>query len=202
MSSRFHPFWLSIGGRPTSLALTWAACLLIAVDQIALAQTGTILRPAADRAGLDCGRLREGRPLVYRNPRFGLTMTYPSSFALDPDSIPDSGDTARFWTPDRQATAVVTALRNGLDQSLTDLLHEAKRDVTDNSGGMITYTRIKDNWFVISGFMAGRIFYRRTWLAQGAGVIGNLWIEFPRTMRPCFEDAVTMMSLSFRQVGP
>jgi hypothetical protein len=23
--------------------------------------------------------------------------------------------------------------------------------------------------------MAGRIFYRRTWLAQGAGVIGNLW---------------------------
>jgi hypothetical protein len=73
--------------------------------------------------------------------------------------------------------------------------------VIENSGGAITYTRIKDNWFVVSGFMAGRIFYRRTLLTSGSGVIGTLWIEFPRDMRPCFEGAVTMMSLSFREAG-
>jgi hypothetical protein len=128
-------------------------------------------------------------------------MTHPSSFALDPESVPDNGDTARFWTSDRQATAVVTGTRNGLKQSIAALFDEAKHDVTENSGGVITYTRIKDNWFVVSGFMAGRIFYRRTLLTSGSKIIGSLWIEFPRDMRPCFEEAVTMMSLSFRQAG-
>jgi hypothetical protein len=128
-------------------------------------------------------------------------MTHPSSFALDPESIPKNGDTARFWTSNRQATAVVTGTRNGLKQSIADLFAEAKHDVIENSGGEITYTRIKDNWFMVSGFMAGRIFYRRTLLTTGSTIIGSLWIEFPRNMRPCFEDAVTIMSLSFRQVG-
>jgi hypothetical protein len=49
--------------------------------------------------------------------------------------------------------------------------------------------------------MAGRIFYRRSLLTTGSRIIGSLWIEFPRNIRPCFEDAVTMMSLSFRQAG-
>jgi hypothetical protein len=128
-------------------------------------------------------------------------MNYPASFALDPQSVPENGDTARLWTFDRQATAVVTGTRNGLKQSIADLFDEAKHDVTENSGGEITYTRIRDNWFVVSGFMAGRIFYRRTLLTTGSEIIGSLWIEFPRDMRPCFEDAVTMMSLSFRQAG-
>jgi hypothetical protein len=128
-------------------------------------------------------------------------MIHPSSFALDPGSIPENGDTARFWASDRQATAMVTGTRNGLKQSIADLFAEAQHDVAENSGDAITYTRIKDNWFVVSGFMAGRIFYRRSLLTTGSRIIGSLWIEFPRNIRPCFEDAVTMMSLSFRQAG-
>ena len=100
--------------------------------------------------------------------------------------------------PTASATAVVTGIRNGLGQSLADLLDEATKDVTENSHGTITYTRTRDNWFVISGFIGERIFYRRSFLSDRSRVIGSLWIEFPRTMRPCFEDAVTMMSLSFR----
>ena len=149
-------------------------------------------------AAADCGTARGGQPLQYKNARFGFTMTYPASFVLDPDSIPEGGDSARFWTPDRRATAVVTGIRNGLGQSLTDLLDEASKDVTENSHGTITYTRARDNWFVISGFIGERIFYRRSFLSDRSRVIGSLWIEFPRTMRPCFEDAVSMMSLSFR----
>lgn len=150
-------------------------------------------------AAADCGAMvRAGQPLQYKNARFGFTMTYPPSFMLDPDSIPEGGDSARFWTADRRATAVVTGIRNGLGQSLADLLDEATKDITENSHGTITYTRARDNWFVISGFIGERIFYRRSFLSDRSRVIGSLWIEFPRTMRPCFEDAVSMMSLSFR----
>ena len=188
-------------GHRVSPMLACAACFLIAVRS-PLAQTETAISPIAGRADMNCGQLRDGRPLTYRNARYGLTMTYPSSFVLDPGSIPESGDSARFWTADRQATAVVTGAANRLGQSLADLFREAQQDVTENGHGEITYTRRRDNWFVISGYMAGRIFYQRTMITQGSRVIGNLWIEFPRAMRPCFEDAVTMMSLSFRQGGP
>jgi hypothetical protein len=181
-------------GRRALLVLICAACLFGIADRSTLAQAGTTDAP-------DCGPLRDNRPLTYRNTRFGLTMIYPSSFVLDPGSIPENGDSARFWTADRQATAVVTGTTNRLGQSLTDLLREAQQDVTENGHGVITYRRIKGNWFVLSGFMAGRIFYRRTLLSQEASVIGDLWIEFPRSMRPCFDDAVTMMSHSFRQSG-
>ena len=111
--------------------------------------------------------------------------------------MPENGDTARFWTPDRRATVVVTGLRNTPGQSLTDLRVEARQEILVASHGTITYERTKDNWFVLSGFVVGRIFYRRTFLSQDSRVIATLWIEFPRGMRPCFEQAVETMSLSF-----
>lgn len=187
-------------GRRAWLRRVGAACLLLApAARRAAAQTDEeSALPQSLAAAAECGGGRGGERMQYRNARFGFTMTYPSSFVLDPESIPEGGDSARFWTPDRRATAVVTGIRNGLGQSLADLLDEATKDVTENSHGTITYTRSRDNWFVISGFIGERIFYRRSFLSDRSRVIGSLWVEFPRTMRPCFEDAVSMMSLSFR----
>lgn len=194
------------GGRRFWLHRICAACLLLATtpgggasqtdDERLLEEQPS--KPSQSWAAAECGPARVGQPIQYRNARFGFTMNYPSNFVLDPDSIPEGGDSARFWTSDRRATAVVTGIRNGLGQSLPDLLEEATKDVTENSHGTITYTRSRDNWFVISGFIGERIFYRRSFLSDRSRVIGSLWIEFPRTMRPCFEDAVSMMSLSFR----
>ena len=189
-------------GRRAWLRRFCAACLVLAFAARPAAPQAEAdeERTAAPKAvvAAECGAARVGEPMQYKNARFGFTMTYPSNFVLDPESIPEGGDSARFWTLDRRATAVVTGIRNGLGQSLTDLLEEATKDVTENSHGTITYTRTRDNWFVISGFIGERIFYRRSFLSDRSRVIGNLWIEFPRSMRPCFEDAVSMMSLSFR----
>jgi hypothetical protein len=96
---------------------------------------------------------------------------------------------------------VVTAVRNGLGQSLAELHREATRDVTANARGTITYDRVTPRWFVISGFVAGRIFYQRSFLARGGTVIVALWIEFPPGLKPCLEGPVAMMSLSFREPG-
>ena len=188
------------GGRRAWLRGFCAACCLLLAPcaRAGAPQTDEEAPTPHPVAAVDCGAVRGGQPMQYRNARFGFTMTYPSTFVLDPDSIPEGGDSARFWTADRRATAVVTGIRNGLGQSLADLLEEATKDITENSHGTITYTRTRDNWFVISGFIGERIFYRRSFLSDRSRVIGNLWIEFPRNMRPCFEDAVSMMSLSFR----
>jgi hypothetical protein len=145
-----------------------------------------------------CPIPRDARTLAYDNPRWGVVMVYPAGFALDPGSVTENGDSARFWTADRQATAVVTAFRNRAGQSLAELRQEAELDILENSRGSITYRRTAPGWFVLSGYVGERIYYRRTFLTRGGGVIATLWVEFPRGMRPCFEEAVTTMSLSFR----
>jgi hypothetical protein len=144
-----------------------------------------------------CPAAGDGRLRTYRNERFGILMRYPSVFALDPDSVPENGDSARFWTADRRATAVVNASRSKEGRELGQLLAEAEEDILRNSRGEVTYRRRRDNWFVLSGYILDRIFYRRTFLAAD-GTLATLWLEFPRALRPCLEDAVTTMSLSFR----
>jgi hypothetical protein len=156
--------------------------------------------PALAQPG--CEGLRDGRVLGYRNPGWGFGLDYPASFVLDPNSVPENGDSARFWAAGREATAVVTGLRNGDRQSLAAVLAEAERDIAENGRGSITYRRVAPDWFVLSGYLADRIYYRRSFLARHGAVIATLWIEFPRELKPCLEAAVATMSLSFRPIGP
>lgn len=148
-------------------------------------------------AASGCEGLSAGSPQSYRNPRFGLSMTYPGSFMLDLRHGTENDDSARFEAADRRVHAVITALRNNGNETLAELQREAEQDVVGNSRGSITYRRRGETWFVISGYVAGRIYYRRTVLTREARVIGTLWIEFPRELRPCMDDIVTMMSRSF-----
>ena len=146
--------------------------------------------------------MRDRRVFAYRNPAWGFGLDHPAGFALDPESVPANGDSARFWAAGRQATAVVTGLRNSEGQSLAALLAEAERDIRDNAGGSVTYRRVTPDWFVLSGYIAGRIYYRRSLLTRGGAVIATLWIEFPPAFKPCLEAAVAIMSRSFRRIGP
>jgi hypothetical protein len=157
---------------------------------------GLAAPPAGAQDGHGCpetGALRS-----YRNEAFGVVMDYPAMFLLDPDSVPAGRDSARFWTADRRATAVVNVARNRERLGRDELLRDAVGDVVQNSGGEVTYRAARGNWFVISGFMVGRIFYRRTMLLR-SGAAATLWMEFPRDMRPCIDTAVTIMSRSFRE---
>jgi hypothetical protein len=141
----------------------------------------------------------DGPRETYRNPRFGFAFDHPRLFMLDPDSVPPSGEAARFVAAGGRATVTVRAAANAARLSLPDLLAEAEGDILQNSRGEITYRRLRDDWFVLSGYIVGRIFYQRT-LRLRDGALATLWMEFPRDMRPCLDGAVTMMSLSLREV--
>ncbi len=153
--------------------------------------------PAASAQAADCPGPIVTPVLDWRSPALGLAMRHPSGFAL----VEAGPDTVRFASRDGQAVATVTAIPNGLGQRLPAVMAEARQDIVGNSGGEITYSRTKANWFVFSGYMAGRIFYRRSLVPADGRFIGTLWVEFPRAMKPCFEAAVTTMSLSFREAG-
>ncbi|MFC7474737.1 hypothetical protein ACFQS7_10255 [Dankookia sp. GCM10030260] len=177
------------GGKALALRATAGLVLLLLLSTPSSAQPG-------------CEALRETKVLAYRNPGWGFGMDYPASFVLDPDSVPENGDSARFWAVGGRATAVLTGLRNGQRQSLAAVLAEAERDIRDNGRGSVTYRRVTPDWFVLTGYLADRIYYRRSFLAHGGAVIATLWIEFPPALKPCLELAVAKMSLSFRPLGP
>ena len=42
------------------------------------------------------GLKAEGPPMTYRDPRWGITMTFPAVFALVPGSVPEDGGSASF----------------------------------------------------------------------------------------------------------
>ncbi|MGG5810226.1 hypothetical protein [Falsiroseomonas sp. CW058] len=161
------------------------------------ALAAALLAAAPPAAAAECPAAAHAPPLTWRDEGLGLRLDHPPVFVPDPGSVPEGGGSTRFWTPDRRATAVVNAARAERGTTLAQLLREAEGDVVQNAGGEITYRRQRDNWFVLSGYMAGRIFYRRT-LLTAEGVAATLWMEFPRDMRPCLDHAVTVMSLSFR----
>lgn len=135
----------------------------------------------------------------YRNERFGVAFDYPPILALDPESVPPRGDSARFWSADRRSTVVLNIEPNPRRLALRELMTEAEGDIRENGRGEITYRRNRTEWFVLSGVMAGRIFYRRTMLLR-SGRVATLWMEFPRELRPCLDGPVTTMSLSFREI--
>jgi hypothetical protein len=159
-----------------------------------------VLSPFAQRAAAQSTSCPDlGRPRTYRNARFRFQLDYPERLALDPESVPEANDSARFWTPDRRVTAVVNGSGNLTGLSLEQMMREAEGDILQNGRGDITYRRRRDNWFVLSGHMAGRIYYRRTMLLR-SGAAATLWMEFPPELRPCLDGAVTLMSLSFREL--
>jgi hypothetical protein len=161
-----------------------------------------LLSPGAALAApaQDCPVAPAGEPArQYRNSRLGFGFDYPPIFSLDPDSIAEAGDGARFWTANRRATVAVNAAPNTEQLPLGRLLADAEGDVLHNSAGVITYRRRRETWFVISGYMVGRIFYRRSLITRG-GIVATLWMEFPPEWRPCLDAAVTLMSLSFREI--
>lgn len=164
---------------------------------VALVVLSVLLAPAAGLAQPGCPWPERAGERSYRNTAHGFGFDHPAIFTLDPASVPEAGDSARFWTPGREATAVVNVSPNRRGLDLRALMAEAEGDVVENSRGEITYRRIRDDWFVLSGYIVGRIFYRRTMLLAD-GRAATLWMEFPRELRRCLDGPVTTMSLSFR----
>ncbi len=101
-------------------------------------------------------------------------------------------DVIRYVSPDGAAVLTLHDLpRRGLS------LREELADVS-GSGGDITYRRVADSWFVISGYRDDKIFYTRVELACG----GRRWhvaeLTYPRRQKARLDAAVTHASHTLR----
>lgn len=99
---------------------------------------------------------------TYYNPRFGYSIAYPKDI-LYPQGESDNGDGQKFLSKDADASLIVYGSNNALNQSLEDLyLEESRGGTYENPTKVVTYQVLKNNWFVVSGYNSGKVFYQKT----------------------------------------
>ncbi len=152
--------------------------------------------PAADRAprseqnvGAE-GWPDEVRYETYRNERLGYRLDYPANLLKPAESL-DGGNGQKFVSEDGSAVLAVYGVRDVAPSSLKELYQKELADPNQR----ITYKRMKNDWFVISGYRGNKIFYERT-LLRG-GVLKTFLIFYDAAMQDYFYDITEHISFSF-----
>jgi len=70
------------------------------------------------------------------------------------------------------------------------------REELNQPNQTVTYKRLADNWFVISGYENNRVFYNKTLLHQGD--VLTLSIDYDKAFQPKFDPIVAAISRSFQ----
>ncbi len=133
---------------------------------------------------------------TYHNPRFSYSISYPKNI-LYPQGESDNGDGQKFLTKDADASLIVYGSNNALDESLEDQYLEASRGgMTDNPKKVVTYKLLRNNWFVVSGYNSGKVFYQKTILSNNQ--FKTLYFEYDESKKNIFDPIAKHISRSFK----
>lgn len=182
---------------PLASANADTAALQIPIHNAAL--TTSFSDPTDMRVNVPPGAPIEPRPAHRRDvdARPGPWIWHPGPM-FDPGSgQPVDAPALRFHSWDGFAEFTVAAYPNVRKETLDDLFQRSKRRYTEERNARITYERKKADWFVISGFEGGRIFYERHAVSEDGDVICTFAISYPAEQKEYYDAIVTRMSRSF-----
>lgn len=134
----------------------------------------------------------EGGYTLYQNARYGTFISYPESYysAMPP---PDSGDGRTFVSADGASRFVVFAQYNALGLSQAEMMQD---DISTGGYDDVTYRKRGEGWYVLSGYAANDIFYRKV-ILDPSGLVQVFEISYPSSLKQSFDPVVTYMSQSF-----
>lgn len=124
----------------------------------------------------------------YCNSRFGFCVSYPVNFGMSP--APDNNDGREFY--DREGFSMTASgMYNVLENSLKDEMKSQEEDFDT-----VTYHKVKDNWYVLSGYKDNNILYIKTYM--GKETIYHLYIRYPAKLKKDYNKIVSKASRSFK----
>lgn len=132
---------------------------------------------------------------VYQNARFGYQIIYPKRL-LFPQGEADNGDGQTFLSKNSEVRLAAYGSYNALDETLETAFRDAARGgLADAPTRVVTDKRLGDNWFSVSGFEEGYVFYSKRVL------IGDRFVGFdmryPEDQRAIWDPIVREMSAEF-----
>ncbi len=125
----------------------------------------------------------------------GYSIVYPENI-LYPQGEADNGDGQKLLSKNADASLIVYG-SNTLDQSLEDLyLEESRGGMDNNPKKVVTYRVLKNNWFVISGYNSGKVFYQKTILNNDQ--FKTFLFEYDENMKKIYDPIIKHISSSFK----
>jgi hypothetical protein len=132
---------------------------------------------------------------IYTNARFEYRLSYPSRL-LFPQGEADNGDGQTFLSRDAKARLSVYGTHNALDETLESAFQEASRGgLPDAPNRVVSDKRLGDNWFIVSGYQEGSIFYLKRYLIDDRFV--SFDIIYPESQRSTWDRVVAKINDGF-----
>lgn len=133
-----------------------------------------------------CSRVDEYE--CYVNHRHGYALAWPKRL-LVPMGESDAGDGQVFAAPDGRAELRCWGSAND-GRPLT--VSEALTQAITEPGRQVTYRHMGRDFFVLSGYRDGRIFYRRTILAHGK--LATFELTYETSLKKLFDPIIRDIS--------
>jgi len=127
---------------------------------------------------------------TYANARFGYSISYPPNL-LEPQGEAANGDGQVFSARDGSAEMRVFGRHNVNDETLRSMFSRVTREF----GNGVTYKVIRQDWFVVSAVIEGKIHYQKTMLRRG--VFKTFEIEYDSSRRAIYDSVTTRIAKSF-----
>lgn len=136
----------------------------------------------------------------YLNPRFHYGVSYPAA-VLTPQGESENADGQSFASEARHAEMSAWGSFNAMDETIRSRFRDRSRSHTEEEPDRrVTYRRVAGDWFVVSGFRGGRIFYEKTSLK--GNVFISVELSYPAEDKGYWDSIVTAVSRSLRHTSP
>jgi hypothetical protein len=151
--------------------------------------TRSLPQPEPPRAELQQEPPIAPHPGEYLNSRFGFTVAIPDGFEAGEE--PTNGDGNHFTSPDGRAKLTVYG-SNSAGRSIKEYYD----DLTTSLGVEPTYSRLSDNWFVLSGTKGDTIFCTKVFV--GPASLNNFTLEYPAEQADQYRSVNDQIVRSFK----
>ncbi len=135
---------------------------------------------------------------TYCNNRFGYCLNYPRSMAPQPES--GGGDGRIFKDQKTGATLAVwgrnTTRPDGGDYSLEEQYAGDLQQFQSQPDRKISYHMLGKDFFVISGYVAGNVFYQKVVIRDSG--FGYAYLEYPQGAKKKYDEVSVQLYKSFR----
>jgi hypothetical protein len=132
---------------------------------------------------------------IYCNTRFLYSINFPKDI-LYPQNESGNGDGLRMMSKDAKAILSVYGMNNVMEESLLDKFQEDSAGGTvGNPTKVVSYKIIKDDWFVVSGYDSGIIFYSKTFLIDEQ--FKTFVFRYPESQRKLYDPVTKLLAKTF-----
>lgn len=136
---------------------------------------------------------------TYINARYSYSIAYPVKLLI-PQGEAQNGDGQKFLSPDGRAEMLVYGKYNHSKYSVKQLYALQLRggEFNQSKNRVVTYKLLKDNWFIVSGFEGGKVFYEKIFIRKDTDEILTLQINYPKSQKTIYDAVTARIAKSFR----